>query len=200
MSPLNSWGWPIGRLWGELEQLVKWPSYHLSGIISFVKKRKNNLHHGAGIGSNCWGLCTNLFWSLLRIKETNLKPREMNINIIPHYCIQIPKILIGGDLEPGWVFDERLVTTVFESTAVWTSACSAVGLSGSGTPGVSTTNLCVCRGEIVRGFLRSSDIFSSSRIFTTTGKIYSWCRWLVQLVVDGLTGPQIYIYGGKITV
>lgn len=108
----------------------------------------------------------------------------MNINIIPHYCIQIPKILIGGDLEPGWVFDERLVTTVFESTAVWTSACSAVGLSGSRTPSVSTTNLCVCRGEIVRGFLHSSDIFSSSGIFTTTGKIR-------------LTGPQIYIYGGK---
>lgn len=95
------------------------------------------------------------------------------------------------------MFDERLVTTVFESTAVWTSACSAVGLSGSRTPSVSPTNLCVCRGEIVRGFLHLSDIFSSARIFTTTGKIYCGFRWLVQLVVDRLTGPQIYIYGGK---
>lgn len=145
MSPLNNWDWQIGWLRGKLEQLVKWPNFHPSRIISSLKNKKN-LHQGAGIGRNYWGLCVNLvfFLSLHRIRETNLKPKEMHLSfILLYYCIQFQFEVFNGDLKPGLVFDERVITTVLASTAVWTSACSAVILTGSYSWSVSRTSLCV---------------------------------------------------------
>lgn len=37
VSPLNNWDWQIGGLRGKLEQLVKWPNFHPSRIISSLK-------------------------------------------------------------------------------------------------------------------------------------------------------------------
>lgn len=134
VSPLNNWDRQIGRLWGKLEQLVKWPNFHPSRIIFSLKnKKKKKIHTKAGIGGNYWGLCVIFFFSSLhRIRATNLKPKEMHISFtLFYYCIQFQFEVFNGDLKPGLVFDERVITTVLASTAVWTSACSAVILSGS---------------------------------------------------------------------
>ncbi len=129
-AAFNNWNRQIGSLKGKLQQLGKWPISQPSGIMGFSKK--------SSLRSTCLlaGIIRNfaqMRFLLLRInRETNLKPREMNINIIlNHHCIQFRKT---NPESRAWLgLKERVVKTVFVSTAVWTSACSAVILS-----------LCVC--------------------------------------------------------
>lgn len=122
----------------------------------------------------------------------------MNINIIPHYCIQIPKILIGGGIWSllGCLMKDssQLFLNPQLSGHLPAQLLDSVGLAHEAW----AQPICAfAEGKLCVDFSIRQIFFSSSRIFTTTSKIYSWCRWLVQLVVDRLTGPQMYICGGK---